>query len=285
MRFDKDNCPWILELLDSAYQPKETLLQIFHLLGMELAKPSLADIDVWAQEHLLRKKEDHWEEETSSFLPLKEDLLPLFQKLKVTEEIHPSLQSYQGALVHGGYVDQMALRFSSLFALWEKGVRFSHLYFLTGDRPLIPQKESLEELTRRSPILKMRSKQAVFPSTEYGMIQAAWDQLELPTGLDRVPFSLINAPKTQDAKTKEWKRPNTDDTIRYWLRTSPKLGDYLAITNAPYIARQDLVIKTLAPEGYCFETVGASMEGKGSLAALLDESARLIFQMRKFAHL
>ena len=51
------------------------------------------------------------------------------------------------------------------------------------------------------------------------------------------------------------------------------------ITNAPYINREDLAIRTIAPSEYGFDTVGSSAREQEKMVIFLDELARFIFQV------
>ena len=66
-------------------------------------------------------------------------------------------------------------------------------------------------------------------------------------------------------------------------KTAPLYGRYLAVTNAPYTNRQDLVVRALAPSDYGFDTIGSGASEQEKVAIFLDELARLIFQTKQLS--
>ena len=83
----------------------------------------------------------------------------------------------------------------------------------------------------------------------------------------------------QIANATEFKgvRPNTNDTINAWKKMNPKPGTVLAISNNPYIPRQDLALKKMMGECFDIETVGPSTSADIKISVLFDELARLIY--------
>jgi hypothetical protein len=168
------------------------------------------------------------------------------------------------------------------------GTKFTHLYFLTGERPLDPILEDEKALTSdEGSLLKIRKDWAPpteFPKTESEMIQLVWMQSNIPEDMrSQVTVHFINAPMKKDLKTGKLLRPTTDDTVELWLKNSPPLGRYLAVTNAPYTTRQDVVTRTLVSSEYGFDTIGAAdPDNQEKMAIYLDELARLIFQTKQF---
>ena len=49
----------------------------------------------------------------------------------------------------------------------------------------------------------------------------------------------------------------------------------------PYTVRQDLVLRTLAPDDFSFDTIGCSARAHEKAAIFLDEVARSLFQLRQ----
>lgn len=273
-------------LFDDTYQPQATLLQLLDILGMEppsdLQKP-LLQINTWAQKHLLRRGE-RWEEQTNHFEPLKPKIIPLLAKLGFINARYPHFKHYQGAIIHGCSLVKARDRLAYLIEKWNQGVRFSHIYFLTGERLLDPKQENNKTFLDDSDSLLKIKKNAIvpstFPKTENGMIQLLWEQSDIPETLrQKVMVHFINAPMKKNAQGEKTIRPTTDDTVVCWLSTSPPHGTYLAVSNAPYINRQDLIVKTIASDDYCFETIGAALNEDEKIAIILDELARYIYQL------
>jgi len=277
-------------LFDENYQPRAKLLKILELAGMEplnKSEKAVLQINSWAQKNLLRQGE-RWQEQTSTFEALKLQIEPLLSELGFIEASSPHFTEYQGAILHGALLPRVRLRLHYLVEQWKQGVRFSHLYFLSGERPLEVQKEN-EDLfiqDKDSP-LKIRpdwTPPIQFPKTECEMMQLVWDQSEIPELMRKeVQVYFINAPMKNNPKSDKLLRPTTDDTVKYWLKTTPLYGRYLAITNAPYTNRQDLIVRSLAPREYGFDTIGSGANKHEKVAIFLDELARLIFQTKQLA--
>jgi hypothetical protein len=276
-------------LFDENGRPGIELLQLLKLVGMENLNESeepIVQINRWAQKHLLRKGE-RWEEQSNRFEELKPKIKPLLADLGFVNATVPRFETYQGAIVHGALLPTVRLRLYYLIEQWKKGVRFTHLYFLSGERPLEPQYENNQALvTDEGVLLRIRrgwQVPAELPRTECGMIQLIWEQSDIPDDMrEEVNVHYINAPMKHDLRSAKLLRPTTDDSVERWLQALPPHGRYLAISNAPYTHRQDVVIRGLAPkEGFEFDTIGPVADGHLKMAIFLDELARTIFQFRE----
>lgn len=277
-------------LFDENYQPRVKLLKLLEIVGMEplnQSEKAILQINSWAQKNLLRQGE-RWQEQTSKFEALKPKVKPLLSELGFIDASFPHFNEYQGAIVHGALLPRVRLRLHHLVEQWKQGVRFSHLYLLSGERPLEAQQENENLLMQDedSP-LKIRKDWSIpiqFPKTECEMMQLVWDQSEIPEAMRKeVQVHFINAPMKKDSKNEKLLRPTTDDTVEYWLKTAPLHGRYLAITNAPYTNRQDLVVRSLSPRNYGFDTIGSGASEQEKIAISLDELARFIFQTKQLS--
>jgi hypothetical protein len=272
---------------DKNYQPSDTLLKLLEITGMHPLNPEekpIEQINRWAQKNFLRQGE-RWEEQTNKFEELEPTIKPLLKELGFVDALTPCFKQYEGAIVHGALLSRIRLRLYYLVEQWNQGVRFSHLYFLGGERPLEAKQENRITLTQNgdSP-LKIREdwmEPEELPKTEYEMMQLVWDQSEIPEAMrEQVKVYFINAPMKMDPINGKLLRPTTNDTVEYWLKTHPPFGCYLAITNAPYINRQDLAVRVFSPRGYDFDTIGLGASKNEKVAIFLDELARFIYQIR-----
>lgn len=274
-------------LFDEDLKPRDTLLQLLQLLNMPSTCQDLPEINAWAQKNLLRQGE-RWEAQPLTFEPLRPQIKPLLMHLGFVEETAPNFNTYQGALVHGALLGRLRLRLSYLVELWKQGIRFKDLYFLTGERPLIlPYEDRAAFFNDRLSSLKIRSdwqEPAILPQTEKEMVELIWEQSDIPQEMrQQVAVYFISAPMKTASIGQKLLRPDTEDTVALWLETNPAPGSYLAVTNAPYTNRQDLVIRTLSPKGYTFDTVGSEASPQEKMAIFLDELARYIFQISLLA--
>jgi hypothetical protein len=275
-------------IFDENYQPRFKLLQLLKLLGMEELNPAeeaILQINQWTQKNLLRQGE-RWQEQSNKFEKHSSKISSFLDELGFVKATLPHFKNYQGAIVHGAQLSRVRLRLDYLIKQWEKGIRFSYLYFLSGERPLDEQQENTNALLSDSDsLLKIRKnwlKPLEFPKTECEMIQLVWEQSEVPEEMrQQVYVYFVNAPMKKDSKSEKLLRPTTDDTVEAWLKCIPPQGRYLAVTNAPYTNRQDLVTRTIAPQGYSFETIGPEASEQTKSVIILDELARFIYQIKQ----
>lgn len=228
---------------------------------MDTTDKSISKINEWAQTHLLRQGE-RWEQQSDRFENLKPRILPILADLGFVDGTSASFKNYQGAIVHGALLSRVRLRLNTLVEQWNQGVRFNHLYFLTGGRPLVEsEKLALSEQAK----------------TENAMVELVWRQSDIPSDMrQQVQVHFINASMKQEA-IGHLIRPITNDTIKEWLKTNPPTGLYLAVTNAPYTVRQNYLIRSFAPDTYQFDTIGAAASEQERMSIYLDEVARVIF--------
>lgn len=277
-------------LFDEHYQPRDKLLELLKLVGMKPlneSKKAITEINDWAQKNLLRKGE-RWEKQTDQFENLKPEILPILKDLGFVNSTCSSFKTYQGAIVHGALLSRVRIRLHYLVDQWKQGVRFSHLYFLSGARPLEPQYESRKALMDDTlSLLKIRKdwqEPSELPKTECEMMELVWNQSDIPEEMrSQLAVYFINAPMKKDTQSGKFLRPNTDDTVIWWLKVFPPKGRYLAITNAPYTNRQDLVVRSIAPNDYTFDTIGPEASEDQKMIIFLDELARLIFQIKQLS--
>lgn len=277
-------------LFDENFQPRIKLIELLALVGMDttdLGPNPIVKINQWAQENLLRR-EERWDQQTTKYEALKPKIRPLLVDLGFMNGSSPHFSSYNGVLFHCPLVGTVRHRLHALIEQWKKGVTFTDIYFLTGDRPLHPTMENVEALVSTESPLKIRGdwqRPDVMPQTEGEMVKMVWEQSEIPALLrEQVRVHYIVAPMKIDSKTGEkTARPTTDDTCEEWLKIAPPKGRYLAVSNAPYLIRQDLVLRSIMPEGYEFETMGPPASDKLAMSIILDEVARMIFQTKQIA--
>lgn len=268
-------------LFDANYRPTAQLIDFLMHVGMPASENStLAEINEWAQKHLLRRGE-RWEEQDGRFEMLKEKVTPFLKEWGFLGAVHAQQKLYDGAVIYGALATTVRDRLHFLAQEWENGVRFSKVYFWTGGRPLEPKLESEEVLlSGAGSELKIRKdwvRPAVLPTTECEMAQLVWEQLELPNGMrESVEPIFVNVPM---GKT----RPTTDDTAVLFFKMNPIKGNYLVVSNAQYRMRQGLVANNLAPTGYYFEAIGSAAKEDARMAIIVDEVARYIFEVNRKA--
>lgn len=212
-------------------------------------------------------------------------LLTLFSKLNMIQEIQPNQKHYTYAVLAGATAERVRSRFAHLIYLWKKGIRFDNLVVLGGERDLDPQLESEKVLFEpEKSYLEIRTdwvRPVKVPTTEFEMMKMVIDQAVLPAELKFMAITYINAPKVK-TDTGALRRPNTSDTIKEWLATSPNPGSVLLLSNQPYVGYQHACMKTYIPSTFVIETVGESASSQEKLAILFDTLARWLYQEQEY---
>ena len=255
-------------MFDKNAMPSIDLLELLEIIGMpELNSKNITidKINEWAQENILRQGE-RWDEQTTKFEMFREKIINPLTNLGFINEINPSSQMYEGAILLGATTCKMKVRLQYLINQYNNGIRFNSIHFLVSERLL--ENQEVEEY--KNEIKK--------PKTEYEAMSKIWENIDAPESMRKnVKIYFVNTPM------QGLKRPTTDDTVVEWLKLKPNDGKYLVISNAPYIQRQNLVMKTNVRQDdkYEFETVGSKINNQETIAIILDEVARTIFQTKR----
>ena len=217
-----------------------------------------------------------------------QQLAPLFKELGMQNEIKPSQEKYDYVLILGDTVNCLRTRFAYALDQWQKGIRFSTLVFLVGERPLLDDpahhedNETEAELYDRTnmylPIRADWQEPSTMPQTETEMARMVYDQAIVPDEFKKlVTVRFIDTPM-QLTTSGQMRRPNTADTIKLWLKKVPHRGSILAISNQPYIGYQHAVLQSYIPPEMSVETVGPKAYMPLSADLLLDTLARWLYQ-------
>lgn len=175
----------------------------------------------------------------------------------------PFYKSYDKALILGATTSRMQMRLDYLKQLWEDGVRFNEIVWLTGDRPL---DKRVDDLTDRC-------------SNEAEAARLLWEETNLPEAMRKLPVLFIAVPMKMEEYT--LKRPNTEDTIIAWLKVAPEPCRALFVSDQPFCGYQFAVIKASLPSPFLFDLVGQGVDSTSHPAAAaitLDSIARWIYQ-------
>ncbi len=275
-------------LFDENGNPRATLLRVLELAGMDPALGvSLDLINAWVQQNLLRiAHSERWEAQTTKFEEIEAVLKPLLAELGFLSSVSPSFDRYEGALILGATLPRVRSRLHNLVEAWNRGARFQDLYFLGGERLLNAELESVHDLLsdQNNPI-KIKPDwipHPKLPCTECEMMQMVWEQSQIPQDMrDQVRVFFTNAPMKSDLQSGKMSRPTFADTMECWLSLSPLAGSYLIVSNAPYILRPDFIVRAIAPSEFKFDVIGSGAREHESMAIILDELARTIFQAKQ----
>jgi len=154
----------------------------------------------------------------------------------------PSRTHYTYAIVLGGFRDGIIFRLQELVKLWQQGVRYDTLYFLTGERTLRADKDG----------------DLIDCKTEYDLCKLIWQKHEVPEAMrqalvDKVFF--VNASRGTNA------RPGTKELYETWLKEfRPAPGTIVASSHPLYWTLQQLAaVKVLGPD-YSLETIAPKFQ-------------------------
>lgn len=286
-----------ITLLDSCSFAKEnkevqktiitpTLLEILEMTGVKHDGTLASIVDATQKAWLRPAGVERWQM-GDTYEELAPKIAPLFNKLGILTEVRPTKKEYDYGVILGALVSRVRQRLASALQTWKEGVRFKKLVFLVGARPLDPEKESERDLYNATnkflPIKAGWTRPEVAPTTETEMARMVFDQAALPEDFkDAVTVQFIDTPM-QKLPNGEFRRPNTGDTVTQWLDdkdTTP--GSVLAFSNQPYVDYQDAVLRTLLPESFAVETVGAQGSGNEPVGVVLDNLARWLYQEQKY---
>jgi len=212
----------------------------------------------------------------------KEELRPLCVTLGLVSDVLPKKKYYDYVLMHGANMLTMRARIAFLVRIWQDGVRFKKLVFLTGQRDLDPVIEAPALFTdRQQTVLPIRADwqidSCLLPTTETAGIKVLYEQADVPVELRSVPVTIVDAPKTLN-NDGQWVRPNTKGTVDTWLLSNPTPGVCLAISNQPFVGYQDATARALLPASFTLETVGvAAPAASESVSIWLDSLARWLY--------
>lgn len=208
-----------------------------------------------------------------------EELYKDFRELGLMDEILPTKKHYDYAVVLGAAVPRIKLRLAHLVRLWNQGVRFKQIVFLTADRPLDPEFEEGKPLLYDMPPelpLSPDACSATLPKTEAEALAFFYHNCSLPPKLKALPLQIVTA-KTTAAATIGKHRPNTGDTVAAWFNYKPRPGSVLAISNQPFVGYQFSVMRHVLPPYFDLEVVGEKCGDDYNPAVLLDTIARWMF--------
>lgn len=228
-------------------------------LAAALNIPANANLIEETQKHWLRKPgQERWE---MLELPQKQKqfVISWAEKEGLYAPWAPSNSLYDKALILGTTVPLMQKRLDYLKKLWNDGIQFHEIVWLTGERPLDPQMDGLSDHYQN----------------EAEAARYLWKSATLPEQMQQLPVVFISLPMQGT------KRPNTEDTINAWLKTETEPVKSLFISDQPFNGYQFAVVKTNLPDAFTFDLVGPGVDPQchpAAAAITLDTIARWIYQ-------
>jgi hypothetical protein len=234
------------------------LSELYAAFGIQPAKAIPQTQKLW----LRKNGQERWEMQELS-REKKSYVLGWARKEGIFDAWKPSLQVYDKALILGATTHRMQMRLDYLKQMWNQGVRFNEIIWLTGERPLDPK------IDQAPASCKTESDAAVL----------IWEQAAIPSEMRELPVTFIRVP--MKGEEGNLKRPNTEDTLVDWLKTSPTPGNCVFVSDQPFCGYQFAVIKGIVPDDYPFDVVGWGVDPHAhpsGAAITLDSIARWLYQ-------
>jgi hypothetical protein len=241
---------------------------ILHHVSFDNVKQAAEWLHDLTQETMLRPDglERTQTHERPEFEAHRTELIDALRDAGMLSEAGPKRQTYDHVLLLGSKEPMVETRLDTVRNLWEQGVIYGKIHLLGSDRPLDQQQE---------PIANIQATSGDTLLTETQMLKARYydTRNDWPDALKAVPTYAVNS------YDREGHHANTKETIETWLsaQPTPDHGSVLVISNQPYVAYQDAAVKSVLPEGYQVDTVGAPIaEQDVNIALAMDALARQI---------
>lgn len=260
------------------------LHEIFKILGVKLDK-SYTAMNNYAQTHWLRKKkQERWQMGTSKYDDKFQLVKPHLRAIGFIDDVKPKTKQPDHVLVLGATISRMRNRAQYLFHLVDTGqLTPKKITFLVSDRKLDKNIEPTSVLLDSKYIRHSWQKPLNLPKTESEAAKFIWNQLPKPACMKGIPVKFITTHTL--IKKGHRSRPSTGDTINTWLKTKPKVGSIVAISNNPYVPYQYQTTKPILmrhawfENGGTLEVVGAKADSHLKMGPLLDNVARYIYSI------
>lgn len=235
------------------------LFNLASTLGVPMDKDLIAE----TQKRWLRKSsQERWE--IAELLPDQRTFVLNWAKEQgLFDAWKPSCASYDKALILGATTSLMQTRLEYLKQLWNEGLRFNQIVWLTGERPLDPRVDGLTDCC----------------NDEAGAARVIWEEANLPEEMRKLRVVFVAVPMKKAGKSIQ--RPNTEDTIVAWLDIAPEPCKALFVSDQPFCGYQFAVVKASLPDTFQFDVVGRGVEQithPAAAAITLDSIARWIYQ-------
>jgi hypothetical protein len=199
-------------------------------------------------------KQERWELKDNSAWN-KAQILEDFEELDLVKAIRPQKDNYETAVLLGAIGPRMQTRIDYLIDLWDEGIRFKRIVFLTGNRDI--------------GTIDMPSKPG-HSKNETDLFKLLWRRAEKPKAFEKIPTLWIDAPKIKQPDG-SLTRPTTLSTLNAWAQQENlEHQDILAISNQPFVQYQQCVLANHLPKNTRIETVGATADNDTPISVYLD---------------
>ncbi|KEQ19303.1 hypothetical protein [Endozoicomonas numazuensis] len=203
----------------------------------------------------------------------KNKVMEHLEALGLIKEMKPDKKHFDYALVLGGTAPRMKSRFQHLVKLWNEGVRFDQIIFLSGQRPTqddIDQTDTLvsEVIGKDAPDDKKRKAR---PATEKEAAEMVYMSTKMPDAMKHIKIDFFSTDRFW--LVDRWQRGNTRDSIKNWVASHPKPGSAVIVSNQPHLLYQQEVIRQELPKGFTTQATARQSDFDGQLIMYLDALA------------
>ncbi len=228
-------------------------------LASKLGIPKGADLVAETQARWLRKPgQERWD--LTQLSPDQRLFILTWAKQQYFfTDCKPVSKIYDKALIGGAITSTMQRRLDYLKRLWDEGVRFHEVVWLTGNRPLNPKADGLIDRC----------------TCESEAAHLIWKETPLPEAMRNIPVVFVAAPMKPEG------RPNRKDTILAWLKTETSPSTLLIVSDQPFCGYEFAVFKSILPDAFLFDVVGPFMDPTSRPAmdaVILDSVARWLYE-------
>lgn len=192
----------------------------------------------------------------------KQLVLAWAEKSGLFSEWKPACKSYENAVILGATIPVMQARLDYLVKLWNEGVRFERVVWLTGARPLDKSADGVIEDAK----------------DEFEAALLLWKNSKIPEEMRKLPLVSIGVAMKGP---NEDIQPNTKDTIEAWMEDSFCDGAELYISSQPFCGYQFAVVEATLGKRNPFDMAGPGVDPSIHPAAAeitLDALARWLYQ-------
>jgi len=245
-------------------KPHPQLIELFHLLlPDEITQLRKNQHSITIEElHLLAKK--YWytnhQKKIHSYEKNNEKVtlaFSLLQQLGFLEEISPKKRIYDYVFLFGTSIKKMQLQLNYVFDLWQNGMHFNNIIFLTSERS-ISHKTYAKLLTDKidSPML---------PYNGINILKKMLSSTQFSNGFNDIKTTYVVA-----------QQPSLTQLTSLWLKQSPRPGTILALTHQPYSFYQHMILSSLIPQEFMLETAALKSHTKIPLTIYLHTIAQIL---------
>ncbi|WP_039458372.1 hypothetical protein [Candidatus Jidaibacter acanthamoebae] len=265
------------------FNHKAVIKELLNLTGV-VCNEEAGDITSCTKQWMRPENKERWEirdAENESILKNKDRIITLLNELKIYDAIDAKNSQYDYGVVLGANANAMRIRLAHLAKQIDQGVEIKQVVFLVSQRPRFENIETEEMLFDENnlylPLKKGWVKPKKTPATETEIAKFLFEQSDLPEKLQSLPVIFVDTPG-KGGLPATVKRASTSDTVIAWMKSNPKSGTILAISNPPYIGYQHAVLKKYLNPGFECETIGAPKvdPDKISIRVVLDSIAKNI---------